>query len=130
MVGLTFHNVEEGFTYCELLTFKICGIPELGGGESHPWGALAGQGEQRARSEEQERGRERFNGRSGNARGAARAVVPPLTAADEEEEEEKLLAAPAASTGARPSSHRAPPAPIGGSPAPPGATPVGHQLPD
>ena len=75
-------------------------IPELRGAESHPRGALAGQGEQRARSEEQEGERERFNGLSGNARGA-RAVVPPLTAADSEEEEEKLLAAPAASTGAR-----------------------------
>ena len=72
MVGLPFQNVADarfGGRISELLTFKICRIPELRGRDSHPWGPLAGQGEQRARSE-QERGRERFNGRSGNARGA------------------------------------------------------------
>ena len=80
-------------------------IPELRGGESHPRGALAGQGRAGgAKGEERgarTRERERFNGPSGNARGARAVVVPPLTAADSEEEEEKLLAAPAASTGAR-----------------------------
>ena len=77
---------------------------------------------------EQERGSTVEPVTHGGSSESGSAAAPP--AVEKEEEEGKLLAAPAASTGARLGSQRAPPTPIGGGEHLPAATPVGHQLPD
>ena len=114
----------------ELLTFKICHIPELRDGDSHPWGPLAGQGSKGRAASKNE-------GERGSTVGAVTheglaAVVPPPPPHGRRRGGGGREAAGGSCSfhWGETRSHRAPPAPIGGSPAPPGATPVGHQLPD